>query len=220
MQFGRGHWYRCPQGHLYTIGECGRPMQQSSCPECGATIGGQNHTLTRDNVADDQILEPARAQEREPRLQDIILALPNSSDQPWLVTHLLPAQPRPSAGLAAPSPAQPRPSSGLDTLSPAHPPPSARLTPLSSTQPSTLRPTHQSSSPCLPALPTPQPPNPPASWPCQSPAYCQAPQASNPGPWACQAGTLLLLPPRGKAGKPLLMLHLLRQQGPGTNSSC
>ncbi|XP_067416155.1 NFX1-type zinc finger-containing protein 1-like [Emydura macquarii macquarii] len=59
MQFGRGHWYRCPQGHLYTIGECGRPMQQSSCPECGAAIGGQNHVLTRDNVTDDQILEPA-----------------------------------------------------------------------------------------------------------------------------------------------------------------
>ncbi|KAH1177640.1 hypothetical protein KIL84_011342 [Mauremys mutica] len=70
MQFGRGHWYRCPQGHLYTIGECGRPMQQSSCPECGATIGGHNHTLTRDNVTDDQILESASAQEREPRLQD------------------------------------------------------------------------------------------------------------------------------------------------------
>nr|XP_042717233.1 NFX1-type zinc finger-containing protein 1-like [Chrysemys picta bellii] len=108
MQFGRGHWYRCPQGHLYTIGECGRPMQQSTCPECGATIGGQNHALTRDNIADDQILEPASAQEREPRLQDSILALPSSSDQPWSPT-CCPPSPHPQPDSPPPRPPSPHP---------------------------------------------------------------------------------------------------------------
>jgi len=40
---GTGHWYRCPNGHYYTIGDCGMAMQQSRCIECGAVIGGLNH---------------------------------------------------------------------------------------------------------------------------------------------------------------------------------
>jgi hypothetical protein len=28
----------------FAIGECGMPMQQARCPECGAPIGGQHHT--------------------------------------------------------------------------------------------------------------------------------------------------------------------------------
>ncbi|KAJ5422986.1 hypothetical protein N7445_011094 [Penicillium cf. griseofulvum] len=39
-----GHWYNCVNGHPFAIGECGMPMQQARCPECGAAIGGQNHT--------------------------------------------------------------------------------------------------------------------------------------------------------------------------------
>lgn len=27
----------------FAIGECGMPMEQARCPECGATIGGSNH---------------------------------------------------------------------------------------------------------------------------------------------------------------------------------
>ena len=42
-------WYKCPNGHLYTVGECGRPMEQSKCPECGQVIGGQNHISARNN---------------------------------------------------------------------------------------------------------------------------------------------------------------------------
>ncbi len=38
-----GHWYRCAEGHLFTIGECGRPMQTSSCPQCGSPVGGNSH---------------------------------------------------------------------------------------------------------------------------------------------------------------------------------
>lgn len=43
------NWYQCPNGHEYTIGNCGGPSQYARCPECGALIGGQNHVLTSDN---------------------------------------------------------------------------------------------------------------------------------------------------------------------------
>ncbi|XP_006105644.1 E3 ubiquitin-protein ligase RNF213 [Myotis lucifugus] len=39
----RVQWYTCPRGHLCCVGECGRPMEQSSCIDCGAPVGGQNH---------------------------------------------------------------------------------------------------------------------------------------------------------------------------------
>ncbi|XP_017560739.2 NFX1-type zinc finger-containing protein 1 isoform X2 [Pygocentrus nattereri] len=45
-----GHWFKCPNGHVYAIGECGGAMQSGRCPECKATIGGANHTLTADNA--------------------------------------------------------------------------------------------------------------------------------------------------------------------------
>ncbi|KAI0169535.1 hypothetical protein GGR52DRAFT_550456 [Hypoxylon sp. FL1284] len=40
---GTGHWYRCENGHPFTVGECGMPMQTARCPECGAPVGGQSH---------------------------------------------------------------------------------------------------------------------------------------------------------------------------------
>lgn len=40
---GTGHWYTCEMGHPFTVGECGMPMQQARCPECGSPVGGQNH---------------------------------------------------------------------------------------------------------------------------------------------------------------------------------
>ncbi|KAL4882526.1 hypothetical protein BJY04DRAFT_217020, partial [Aspergillus karnatakaensis] len=42
---GTGHWYRCQNGHPFTIGECGGAMQESTCPECGSPVGGQRHQL-------------------------------------------------------------------------------------------------------------------------------------------------------------------------------
>lgn len=39
----KGHWFTCTKGHYYCITECGGPMQESNCPECGEKIGGQNH---------------------------------------------------------------------------------------------------------------------------------------------------------------------------------
>ncbi|CAN8104811.1 unnamed protein product [Discula destructiva] len=40
---GTGHWYMCENGHPFTIGECGMPMEQARCPECAAPVGGQGH---------------------------------------------------------------------------------------------------------------------------------------------------------------------------------
>ncbi|KAJ3122837.1 hypothetical protein HK098_002451 [Nowakowskiella sp. JEL0407] len=44
-----GHWFACPNGHPYYIGECGGAMQLSACPECGIAVGGGNHQLTTGN---------------------------------------------------------------------------------------------------------------------------------------------------------------------------
>ncbi|OAG40421.1 hypothetical protein AYO21_05321 [Fonsecaea monophora] len=41
---GSGHWYTCANNHPFTVGECGMPMEQARCPQCGAPVGGQNHT--------------------------------------------------------------------------------------------------------------------------------------------------------------------------------
>ncbi|KAN0083757.1 hypothetical protein V8E54_002845 [Elaphomyces granulatus] len=43
---GTGHWYYCQNGHPFTIGECGMPMQLARCPECQAPVGGRNHEIT------------------------------------------------------------------------------------------------------------------------------------------------------------------------------
>lgn len=40
---GTGHWYYCENGHPFTIGECGMPMQTSQCPQCGSPVGGAHH---------------------------------------------------------------------------------------------------------------------------------------------------------------------------------
>ncbi|KAI4146604.1 MAG: hypothetical protein L6R39_003395 [Caloplaca ligustica] len=42
---GTGHWYYCENGHPFTVGECGLPMQTSRCPQCGAPVGGQSHQV-------------------------------------------------------------------------------------------------------------------------------------------------------------------------------
>ena len=42
--------YKCPKGHIYLIGECGRPMEESKCPDCGSKIGGRNHISASNNV--------------------------------------------------------------------------------------------------------------------------------------------------------------------------
>jgi len=44
-----GHWYTCPNSHIFSIGECGGAMQASWCNECGEAIGGGNHMLLGTN---------------------------------------------------------------------------------------------------------------------------------------------------------------------------
>ena len=46
---GSGHFNRCPNGHLYTIADCGGAVQEGKCPDCGAAIGGSGHRLRSDN---------------------------------------------------------------------------------------------------------------------------------------------------------------------------
>lgn len=43
------HWYQCPNGHPYFIGECGGAMQESRCPDCGERVGGSSHRLLSTN---------------------------------------------------------------------------------------------------------------------------------------------------------------------------
>ena len=42
-----GHvgWYKCKNGHPYSVGNCTWPMEEARCPVpgCGARIGGSNH---------------------------------------------------------------------------------------------------------------------------------------------------------------------------------
>lgn len=38
-------WYECPNGHVYTIGGCGMPMEVAVCPECKSLIGGTDHLM-------------------------------------------------------------------------------------------------------------------------------------------------------------------------------
>ncbi|XP_071615637.1 NFX1-type zinc finger-containing protein 1 [Heliangelus exortis] len=45
----RGHWFKCRNGHIYVIGECGGAMERSKCPECQEVIGGTNHALDSTN---------------------------------------------------------------------------------------------------------------------------------------------------------------------------
>uniref|UniRef100_M4BLR6 Uncharacterized protein n=1 Tax=Hyaloperonospora arabidopsidis (strain Emoy2) TaxID=559515 RepID=M4BLR6_HYAAE len=52
---GSGHWYRCINGHSYSIGECGMAMEETRCPECGAPVGGAHHQFVEGTVRDEQM---------------------------------------------------------------------------------------------------------------------------------------------------------------------
>jgi len=43
------HWYTCPNGHLFSIGNCGRAWVTLQCVDCGANIGGTDHNLLPGN---------------------------------------------------------------------------------------------------------------------------------------------------------------------------
>lgn len=46
----QGHWYKCPKGHVYAIGDCGGANEGGVCPECKSAIGGQSHRLAEGNA--------------------------------------------------------------------------------------------------------------------------------------------------------------------------
>lgn len=41
----RGHIHRCPNDHWFVIGECGGPMEEAICPDCGSRVGGTHHNF-------------------------------------------------------------------------------------------------------------------------------------------------------------------------------
>jgi hypothetical protein len=49
MGYKQGHWYACPNGHIYIITECGGAMETGRCNECGEEIGGGSHRLLPSN---------------------------------------------------------------------------------------------------------------------------------------------------------------------------
>jgi hypothetical protein len=49
LGYEQGHWYKCPNGHISIITECGGAMEQSQCNECGGEIGGVSHRLLVSN---------------------------------------------------------------------------------------------------------------------------------------------------------------------------
>jgi hypothetical protein len=53
------HWFECPNGHPYFIGECGGAMQTSLCIECRAPVGGSSHRLLASNIQGGGILDRA-----------------------------------------------------------------------------------------------------------------------------------------------------------------
>lgn len=44
------HVKRCPNGHIYFVGDCGGAMELGHCNECGAVIGGRDHRNAAGNV--------------------------------------------------------------------------------------------------------------------------------------------------------------------------
>lgn len=46
----QGHWFKCPKGHIYAIGDCGQANQHGICPECKSRIGGMGR-LQEGNTA-------------------------------------------------------------------------------------------------------------------------------------------------------------------------
>ncbi|XP_042252605.1 E3 ubiquitin-protein ligase rnf213-beta [Thunnus maccoyii] len=74
----RLHQYYCVNGHPIFVGECGRPVVKSRCPDCGAPIGGENHRpvagftsqrVQRDQTWTGHILGDARQRSEAPERQ-------------------------------------------------------------------------------------------------------------------------------------------------------
>ena len=50
MGLQKGHWFKCPNGHVYCIGECARAVEESKCPDCKQSICGTGYKLISKNT--------------------------------------------------------------------------------------------------------------------------------------------------------------------------
>ena len=41
----QGSWFKCSNGHVYAIGECGEALETAQCPECPEIVGGVRRRL-------------------------------------------------------------------------------------------------------------------------------------------------------------------------------
>ena len=41
----QGNWFKCSNGHVYAIGECGEALETAQCPECPEVVGGVRRRL-------------------------------------------------------------------------------------------------------------------------------------------------------------------------------
>ncbi|XP_029647960.1 NFX1-type zinc finger-containing protein 1 [Octopus sinensis] len=55
LQLPKGHWFKCQNGHIYAIGDCGGAVVTSICPECKCEIGGTSHQLLGSNTLADEM---------------------------------------------------------------------------------------------------------------------------------------------------------------------
>jgi hypothetical protein len=65
-----GHWFKCPNGHVYAIADCGGAVMESKCGECGSAVGGAGHRLRSDNTffgGMDQARHPAWSEQANMR---------------------------------------------------------------------------------------------------------------------------------------------------------
>lgn len=46
LKVSPGHFFMCPNGHVYVIDNCGGAMEASACHRCGERIGGAQHAVT------------------------------------------------------------------------------------------------------------------------------------------------------------------------------
>ena len=57
---GHGHWFQCPNGDPYFVGDCGGATEISNCPHCGCQIGGTQHRVRDDNSQHEGMAQLAR----------------------------------------------------------------------------------------------------------------------------------------------------------------
>jgi hypothetical protein len=59
-------WYRCANGHVYAIGDCGQPATTSKCVTCGVPVGGHNHAFVGTGLNVQQVQQAQLADTSRP----------------------------------------------------------------------------------------------------------------------------------------------------------